>query len=56
MEPAHGDQAPQLAGGGVGGGTILEGTARYAGLLVAPGEGFRLWLRFFCPLGKQKRF
>ena len=31
--------------------------ARYAGLLLAPAEGFVLCLRaYFCPLGKNKSF
>ena len=32
----------------------LEDTARYAGLLLAPAEGFGRG--FFCPLGKKKAF
>ena len=31
---------------------ILEGAARYAGLLLAPAEGFAQGQGFFCPLGK----
>ena len=31
---------------------ILEGTARYACLLLAPAEGFGLWSMLFSPLGK----
>ena len=35
----------------------LEDTARYAGLLLAPAEGFGLPPRiFFCSLGKRKEF
>ena len=39
----------------------LEGAARYAGLLLAPAEGFGLQPRpsadsFFCPSGKKKSF
>ena len=34
--------------------STLEGAARYAGLLLAPVEGFGRG-RFFCPSGKQKR-
>ena len=33
---------------------ILEDTARYAGLLLAPAEGFGRG--FFCPLGKKRAF
>ena len=33
---------------------ILEDTARYAGLLVAPAEVFGLRPRDFCPSGKRK--
>ena len=32
----------------------LEGTARYAGFLLAPAEGFNLQPRFFGPSGKKK--
>ena len=32
----------------------LEGTARYAGLLLAPAEGFGLRPRLFLPFGKTK--
>ena len=33
---------------------LLEDTAHYAGLLLAPGEGFGLWPRLFLkPLGKK---
>ena len=32
----------------------LEGTARYAGLLLAPAEGFGR--DFFCPSGKERAF
>ena len=32
----------------------LEDTARYAGLLIAPSEGFSLQPRLFCPSGKKK--
>ena len=40
---------------------ILEGAARYAGLLLAPAEGFGLRPRpsadsFFCPSGKKNLF
>ena len=31
----------------------LEGTARYAGLLLAPAEGFGLWPRLFLPFGQK---
>ena len=34
----------------------LEDTARYAGLLIAPAEGFGLWPRLICPSGKKKSF
>ena len=33
---------------------ILEGTARYAGLLLAPAEGFGLRPRLFLPFGPKK--
>ena len=33
---------------------LLEGTARYAGLLKAPAEGFGLWPRLFLPYGHKK--
>ena len=33
---------------------ILEDTARYAGLLLAPAEGFGLRPRLFLPLGQKK--
>ena len=33
---------------------ILEGTARYAGLLLAHAEGFGLWLRLFFALQAKK--
>ena len=33
---------------------LLEGTARYAGLLLAPAEGFGLRQRAFLPLGQKK--
>ena len=33
---------------------LLEGAARYAGLLLAPAEGFGQ--AFFCPSGQKKRF
>ena len=33
---------------------ILEDTARYAGLLLAPAEGFGRG--FFCPSGKKRAF
>ena len=36
--------------------TILEGTTCYAGFLLAPAEGFSLWQRLFCPLGKKGLF
>ena len=32
----------------------LEDTARYAGLLLAPAEGFGLWPRPFLPFGQKK--
>ena len=32
----------------------LEDTARYAGLLLAPAEGFGLWPRLFLPFGQKK--
>ena len=32
---------------------ILEGTARYAGFLLAPAEGFGQG--FYCPLSKKKK-
>ena len=32
----------------------LEGTARYAGLLLAPAEGFDLRPRLFLPFGPKK--
>ena len=34
----------------------LEDTARYAGLLLAPAEGFGLWPRLFCPSGKKRAY
>ena len=34
----------------------LEGTARYAGLLLAPAEGFGLRPRLFLPFGQKKIF
>ena len=35
----------------------LEGTARYAGILLAPADGFGLQPRFFfLPMGKKKLF
>ena len=34
----------------------LEGTARYAGLLLAPAKGYGLRPRFFCPSGKNGLF
>ena len=34
--------------------TLLEDTARYAGLLLAPAEGFGR--EFFLPLGQKKEF
>ena len=34
----------------------LEGTARYAGLLLAPAEGFGLRPRLFLPFGQKKSF
>ena len=33
----------------------LEDTARYAGLLLAPAEGFGLWPRLFFALWAKKR-
>ena len=36
---------------------LLEGAAHYAGLLLAPAEGFGLWpMPFFCPTGNKKSF
>ena len=36
---------------------ILEGAARYAGLLLAPAEGFGLGPRpFFLPFGQKNKF
>ena len=35
---------------------LLEGTARYAGLLLAPAEGFGHCPRFFCPWGNRRAF
>ena len=35
---------------------LLEGTARYAGLLLAPAEGFGRARGFFCPSGKKRAF
>ena len=35
---------------------ILEGTARYAGLLLATAEGFGRGQGFFCPSGKKRAF
>ena len=35
---------------------ILEDTARYAGLLLAPAEGFGLRPRFFLPFGKKRAY
>ena len=34
----------------------LEDTARYAGLLLAPAEGFGLWPTLFLPFGQKKSF
>ena len=34
----------------------LEGTALYAGFLLAPAEGFILWPRFFFPFGQKRTF
>ena len=34
--------------------TVLEDTARYAGLLLAPAEGFGLWPRVFFALRAKK--
>ena len=34
----------------------LEGTARYAGLLLAPAEGYGLRPRFFLPFGQKGAF
>ena len=34
----------------------LEDTARYAGLLLAPAEGFGGGPGFFCPSGKKKPY
>ena len=36
--------------------TALEDTARYAGLLLAPAEGFGLWQRLFLPFGQKKTY
>ena len=33
---------------------LLEDTARYAGLLLAPAEGFSLWPRLFLPFGQKE--
>ena len=33
---------------------VLKGTARYAGLLLAPAEGFGLRPRLFLPFGQKK--
>ena len=33
---------------------LLEDTPRYAGLLLAPAEGFGLWPRAFFALGQKK--
>ena len=35
---------------------ILEGAARYEGLLLAPVEGFGLWPRLFLPFGQKIAF
>ena len=35
---------------------ILEGAARYEGLLLAPVEGFGLWPRLFLPFGQKNNF
>ena len=35
---------------------ILEDTARYAGLLLAPADGFGLRPRLFLPFGQKKTF
>ena len=35
---------------------ILEDTARYVGLLLAPAEVFGLWPRFFLPFGQKKAY
>ena len=32
---------------------VLEDTARYAGLLLAPAESFGLWPRVFLPFGQK---
>ena len=34
--------------------TTLDGTARYAGLFLAPAEGFGLRPRLFLPFGQKK--
>ena len=34
----------------------LKGTARYAGFLLAPAEGFGIWPRFFLPFGEKREF
>ena len=33
---------------------VLEDTANYAGLLLAPAEGFGIRPRLFCPSGKKE--
>ena len=35
---------------------VLEGAAHYAGLLLAPAEGFGLRPRLFLPFGQKKSF
>ena len=35
---------------------ILEDTARYAGLLLAPAEGFGLQPRLFLPFGQKRAY
>ena len=42
-----------LPSGGVSMRRVLEGTARYAGLLLAPAEGFGLRPRLFLPFGQK---
>ena len=34
----------------------LKDTSRYAGLLLAPAEGFGLWPRIFDPSGKKRPY
>ena len=41
-------------GGGIVSLILLKGAARYAGLLLAPAEGFGLWPRLFLPFRQKK--